>query len=122
MATNVRLDEHIIEVIRNNDLSKSKDRPGILMSYDQVTNTATVLMSDNLSDVANTILRNVPCPTQLGIQSVSPDPGRGVWVAFKGDSDRFPFITSFFNHNYSGNDYTRQTTAYTGMPQFSLGM
>lgn len=123
MQHNPKFDKHIKSMILSHENSKSKGRYGLIMGYDKTTNTATVLLSAPDSDVIGDLLRQVPCPVQLGVQSVSPEPGRPCWVVFKNDRDNHNAVVShYFNQHYNEFDYSRQTQAMSGVPNFMLGM
>lgn len=91
---------------------------GIVMNYEPSTNTATVLMASPGSDQPGEIHKEVMCPTNIGVQSVAPEPGRPCWVVFKNNNIAFPIITNFFNHVYDQIDYTKQTKAVNPLPKF----
>lgn len=95
---------------------------GIVITYDQNSNTATVLMAQKGSDAAGEIYHNVPCPTTMGVQTVAPDPGRQCAVTFKNGNIGSPIITNFFNYMYEQFDYSKQNTAPAPMPYFMRGM
>lgn len=91
---------------------------GIVMNYDPLHNTATVLMSSTASDQPGEIHREVLCPTNIGVQSVAPEVGRPCWVVFKNNNFGFPMITHFFNHVYNEIDYTKQNDATNSVPRY----
>lgn len=95
---------------------------GIVYEYDSFNNTATVVMANRGSDDVGDLYRNVPCPVQLGVQNVAPEPGRPCWVAFKDNSPNFPIIVTYFNHVYAEVDYQRQTKAVTTTPRYMFDM
>ena len=97
-------------------------RLGVISSYDEVNNTATVMISGENSDVIEDVLRNVMCPVSLGVQSVTPSPGRECWVVFKNNNISQPLITHYYNHRYSQYDYPKQTQAHIGLPNYLLGL
>lgn len=95
---------------------------GIIMMYDSTRNTATVLASGKGSDAVSDIYHDVPCPTQIGVQGVSPEPGRPCLLVFKDQSQAFPIVSNYFNHAYYEIDYQKQVRADNTTPRFLTGM
>lgn len=95
---------------------------GIILDYNVRANTATVLMSNRGSEDLGEIYEQVPCPVQMGVQSMAPEPGRPCWISFKDNSFQFPVITHFFNHVYETVDYPRQYEAVNSVPRFMYGL
>lgn len=54
---------------------------GFIIQYYPTSNTADVMMSQKDSVDTGTIYKNVPCPTNIGIQTVAPEPGRHCFAA-----------------------------------------
>lgn len=120
---NPKFQKHLNDHYMDQERSKQKGRYGIIISYDSPTNTATVVLSSPDSDVTGDILTKVPCPVQLGIQTVAPEPGRPCWVVFKNDRDTHNAVIShYFNQFYNKYDHPRQAPADSGIPSFMLGM
>lgn len=94
---------------------------GIILDYDAKTNTATVLMSKPGTDQVGDVLREVLCPTNIGIQGAAPEAGRPCWVDFKSGRN-IAVITHYFNHLYDKYDYIRQTRAVINTPRFLFTM
>lgn len=97
---------------------------GVVLSYDPASNTANVQMSKQDTSEMGQVYKNVPCPTNIGVQAVAPEQGRPCWVDFKGSgtsSDYFPVITTFFNHVYSIIDEPRQSPSVNNTPRYILG-
>lgn len=95
---------------------------GIIMNYDPGMNQATVMMSAMGSDFYGQMYHNVPCPTNIGVQVVAPEPGRPCFVNFKDNNDSYPVIVTYFNHVYAQVDFSRQTTATNNTPRYMLDM
>lgn len=108
--------------VNENKLQSMTGRLGVIASYDDVTNTATVMISGEQSDAVEDILRNVMCPVVLGVQSVAPSAGRLCWVVFKNGNYSQPLISHYYNHRYDQYDYPKQTQANNGLPSYLLGM
>lgn len=108
--------------ISENKFQAVSGRLGVISSYDQINNTATVIISSEQSDMVEDILTNVMCPVTLGVQSVAPGPGRECWVVFKNNNISQPMITHYYNHRYSQYDYPKQTQANIGLPNYLLGL
>ena len=101
---------------------KIMDGYGIVLSYDNIRNEASVLMAQNGTDMPGDTHHNVPCPVVVGVQSVSPQMGRQCWVTFKNGDVQFPTITHFYNYYYNEVDYQRQTRAIVSVPRFIHGL
>ena len=95
---------------------------GLIIDYDPIENTATVILSGQGSDQLGEILHNVYCPVHLGIQSVNPEKGRLCWVSFKDAAMAMPVINHFFSHVYSQVDFNRHNKAVVNTPRFIFSM
>lgn len=95
---------------------------GVIVGYDLVKNRATVILASQGSDQLGEILYDVICPTNNGVQGVSPEPGRMVWVNFKEGNMNNAFIAHYFNHEYDSIDYQRQNRAEIPMPRYLISM
>ena len=93
----------------------------IVLSYDSQANTACIQMNQKKGSGLGQIYQNVVCPTNIGVQGVTPEPGRPCFVDFNGTTDFFPVITHFFNHVYNNIDYTKQSTSVNNLPRYILG-
>ena len=123
IANNPKFNQYIDSKIQTSDETRNIDRFGVVLSYNGVTNTATVLMSSPSTESAGDIIENVPCPVLMGIQMAAPEPGRPCWVCFKGNrGEKYPMISQFFNHDFEKYDYQRHTAASTGIPFYMLSM
>jgi len=94
----------------------------MVINYDRMNNTATLIMSSNKTNHPGELLKNVPCPMQPGLQSVAPEVGRLCSVAFKGDTKTNPVITHFFSTDYNKIDRLRHTGSHIDTPRYMLGM
>lgn len=120
---NPKFDKHIKEKISQARAEESANRYGIVMSYDRMSNTATVLLSAPESDGTGDLVRGVLCPVYPGIQMAAPEPGRPCWVVFKDrKGEKFPMISHYFNHNYQKFDYAKQNRHFIGLPRFYTAM
>ncbi len=109
-----------VQPIQSNPQHKMTGSLGVIMSYDKHMNTASVAITESDSNIITDILRNVPCPVQLGVQSVCPEPGRSCWVSFKNGSLNQPVIINYYNHNYESYDYNKQNRAAVSIPSHLL--
>lgn len=116
------LKNQINDAIQKNQAQFMSGRLGVISSYNEVNNTATVMISGEQTDVVEEILQNVMCPVTLGVQSVAPSPGRQCWVVFKNNNISQPLITHYYNHRYDQYDYSKQTQANIGLPNYLLGL
>lgn len=120
---NPNFDQYLRDAMSQMEHETNTPRPGIIQSYNPVSNTATVLLVGVDSDVPHQVLTDVICPVYMGIQMAAPDSGRPCWVAFKGGvNDNKAIIVSYFNHNYQRYDYAKQTIADSGVPGYMLGL
>jgi hypothetical protein len=109
-------------VVRPHSQQQTAGGYGIVMDYEPIRNTATVMMSSPASDQPGEVYREVMCPTMIGVQSVAPEIGRPCWVVFKNGSSTAPIITHFFNHAYDQIDYTKQNQATNSIPRYMTVM
>jgi len=115
---NYKVDKQVQEQI---GIAKRKDaRPGygLIMHFNVLDNTATVAMSRPGSDQMGEIFSNVPCPVQLGVQTVAPEVGRPCWLEFKDGTQSNPIVTTYFSHSYDELDYDRQYYIDNDTPRF----
>ena len=93
---------------------------GVVIDYDRYTNTCTVAITEGDTNNITEILQNVVCPTQIGVQSAAPEPGRLCWVSFKNGNLTQPLIVNFYNHRYEQNDYDMQTQTPFSIPSYLM--
>lgn len=117
-----RMRDEARNAVAENRLQSMTGRLGVIAQYDEISNTATVLISGEQSDAIEDVLEHVMCPVTLGVQTVAPSPGRLCWVVFKNGNYSQPLISHYYNHRYSDYDYGKQTQANNGLPSYLLGM
>jgi len=115
---NEHFEEFIQKRLNENEGRRVNDRQGVIMEYDRRTNTATVALSSQDSDIVGSILKKVPCPSYNGIQMIAPEEGRSCWVVFKGGRESQPYVTHFFNHDFGKFDYRRMYRAGNDIPKY----
>lgn len=118
----VKFEQAITSKIQSQQYQQAQGTYGVLLDYDTTRNTATILLSNYGSDEMGEVIRDVPCPTTIGVQTVAPENGRPCWVTYKGRDTSFPVVTHFFNPFFIENDYARQTTASNTIPRYMLAM
>ncbi len=119
MAINYpKFDNKIQSKIDNARMRQSKTRPGVVMKFDPITNSADVILEDQYSGEIGNILSGVPCPTLPGIQTVAPNPGTRCLVGFRDDNERFAYIISLFEEGTLDSNYMYNYTVNTGVPKF----
>jgi hypothetical protein len=99
---------------------KQKTRPGIVMSFDSVNNTATVILDGHDTETMGSVVRGVPCPLVKGVQSVAPTIGTRCLVAFRDSNESSPYILSFFEDTTVNPSNIRNYTVKTGIPRFMV--
>jgi hypothetical protein len=115
-----KFDDKIKSFIDDNKFQSSKNRPGVIMSYDRSNNTATVIVDERFSSAVGDIMIKVPCPFTYGIQSVAPSPGTRCLVGFRNDSERDPYIINYYSDPYETPKTILNTKADTGIPKFMV--
>lgn len=115
-----KFDKKIQEQIDLTNLKSSKTRPGTVMNYDKVTNTATVILDEQFSESIGNILSNVQCPVTRGVQSVSPVMGSRCLVGFRDSNEMNPYIINYFEDYVSKSNYLNNYTVRTGVPRFMV--
>ena len=93
---------------------------GTVISYNSMTNTATVVISKQETNHIDEVLYGVPCPTFIGVQMVAPESGRPCWVVFKNGDITQPLITHFYNHKYPVFDSPKQVNSNNIIPTYLL--
>lgn len=122
MADQRTLNSAIQTQIAASGSSSTGMRIGVITSYNDFTNTASVLISAADADTIDEVLTDVPCPVYMGIQNAAPEPGRMCVVFFKNGSITQPLIVNFFNQSYKKFDYLRHNKAGYTLPQYLIGM
>ncbi len=115
-----KFDEKLKSHISNNQLQQSKTRSGTIMSYNKMNNTAVIILDDRMTNQIGDIIRNVPCPATLGVQSVAPTAGTRCIVGFADTNERFPHIVSYIDDTNSVGRYMPNYSVNTGVPKFMI--
>lgn len=110
------------QVFAQQKMQRMSGRLGVVIQYDETTNTATVAISSEQTDEIEEVLTKVMCPTMLGIQTVAPSPGTGCWVVFKDDNITQPLISHYYNHRFEQFDYAKQVRSNNTLPTYLLGI
>lgn len=119
---NHNLNRKIGEEIASANKREFQPGYGIVISYDEEDNTATVLLAEPGSDAPGQFFNSVPCPTTPGIQSVAPEIGRPCWVSFRDGLQSSPVITHFFHHSHADMEYDQQYYAINSTPRFLMDL
>lgn len=107
-------------LLKNRYQKNTNGTIGTIISYEKMTNTATVVISKQETSDIDEIITGVPCPTFLGVQMVAPESGRPCWIVFKNGDVTQPLITHFYNHLYSKYDYPKQMGSSNIIPTYLL--
>lgn len=122
MRINQKFQNLVNQTIADHQAPYASARHGIIMSYDPMYHTATVLVSDKETDGQGKLFKNVPCPVMLGVQRVAPETGQFCWIAFESSNENSPLITHYYNYSYAEKDMDRQTSIKSGLPKFNLSI
>lgn len=115
-----KFDKKISDAITTHDMQKAKTRPGVIMSYDKMTNTAVVVLEDQLSNSAGNIIKNVACPYTRGVQTVAPTAGARCLVGFRDVNEAQPYIINYYEDVNIMRNYSYNYTVNTGIPKFMV--
>ena len=121
MAINYpKFDQKINNLIQDSKMQESKTRPGTIMQFDKMSNTATIVLDEKFGGTIGDIVDRVPCPFTYGIQSVAPHPGTRCVVAFRSDSERDPYVVSIIADGFDTVKTIRNNSVNTGIPKFMI--
>jgi hypothetical protein len=115
-----KFDKKIQDQIDLSALKQSKTRPGMIAVYDRVTNTATIILEEQVSEAMGNVIRNVPCPVIRGIQSVSPVVGTRCLVGFRDNNESNPYVLNYFEDTNISTTYYSNYSVDTGIPRFMV--
>jgi hypothetical protein len=115
-----RFDKKIQEQIDATRLKESRTRPGMVISFNPVNNTATVVVDDPHSGKPGQVLNNVPCPVTKGLQTVAPFVGTRCLIGFRNTQETDPYILNFFDDVKSSSYYNRNYSVETGIPRYLI--
>lgn len=113
-----KFDDKLNSHINANQLQQSKTRLGTIMSYNRTSNTAVVVLDDRMTNQIGNIVRGVPCPSLLGIQSVAPTAGSRCVIGFTNSNEKSPYIISYVDDSSSIGKYMPSYSVDTGIPKF----
>lgn len=111
------------EAIKNNIVNPAINQTkqpgyGLVLDYDPVNNTATIITAKHGTDRPDQLYYNVPCPVSPGVQGVAPEVGRPCWLVFRDPQSPTPMITHFFSFNHLDKDYRDQNQTNNLIPRF----
>jgi hypothetical protein len=112
-----KFEKRITDKIEDNKFTSTKNRPGTIMMYDSIKNTATVLIDEKFSDNIGTLLPNVKCPFVYGVQTVAPSPGTRCMVGFRDEHEDSAYVLMYFNVGHSHKNI-RNSILDTCVPKF----
>lgn len=119
MSTNYpKFENKLQSQIDNSRMRQAKGRPGIIMSFDMRSNTASIIIDDQMSGQIGNIIHDVPCPIQVGVQSVAPEPGTRCFVQFRDDSEGSPYVSFYFDEHNVSSSYSRNYSVNSGVPKY----
>lgn len=115
-----KFEEKLRENISSSNFQGQSPNFGIVLDYSAETNTATVMSARPGSAKPGEIYKDVPCPQNIGVQMVAPEPGRPCQLSFPGGTQVAPMIVGFFNPRHVENDYMSNTLAKNDIPRFMM--
>ncbi len=119
MANNYpKFDSKIQNQIDLSRMRQAKTRPGVIMKFDKTSNRATVILDDPYSGQLGNVINSVPCPSVMGVQNVSPEPGTRCLIGFRDDNENNAYVISYFEENNLSSNYLNNYVVNTGIPKF----
>lgn len=115
-----KFDKKIQDQLIANEMQKARTRPGVIMSYSKMTNTATVVLEDQYSENIGNVIKNVVCPYTSGVQSVAPTPGSRCLVGFRDNNESKPYIINYYNDTFNNINYRYNNSVNTGIANFMV--
>jgi hypothetical protein len=115
-----KFDQKIQDQINLSNLQQPRTRPGVVMSFNKMSNTAVVVLDDHNSELMGSVLNDVPCPVTKGVQSVSPTIGTRCLVAFRDTNESSPYILNFFDDTKRNISFPLNYVVDTGIPRFMV--
>lgn len=113
-----KFENKIQNQIDQSKMRQARGRPGIIMAYDIRTNSASILVDDQMSGQIGNIMHDVPCPVSVGIQMVAPEPGTRCYVQFRDDNEGSAYVAFYFDQHQVSSSYSRNYTVNTGIPKY----
>jgi len=115
-----KFDKKIQDQIDLSTMRSSRSRPGMIMDYSRSNHTATIILDEQYSSGMGSVIKNVPCPVTVGVQSVSPTIGTRCLVGFRDSNEASPYVVNYFEDNISNSSYYRNSFIDTGIPRFMV--
>lgn len=117
-----KFEQKLIDKVVNPALGASEANAiAVVLIYDARTNTADIMANRMGSNLMGEIFREVQCPINQGVQTVSPKAGIMCRIAFRSKSQTDPYILSFFDNTYETTSYFDNNYAQNEIPSF-LGL
>jgi hypothetical protein len=116
-----KFDKKIEDHISAAQMRQSKTRFGIVMQFDKMRNTATIMMEDVNTNYTGSVIHDVPCPSMPGIQYRFPTAGSRCVVGFSDQQERSPYVINFIDDRKIGRNFYKEYNALTGIPKFMTG-
>lgn len=113
-----KFENKIQNQIDQSKMRQARGRPGIIMAYDIRTNSASILVDDQMSGQIGNIMHDVPCPVNVGVQTVAPEPGTRCYVQFRDDNEGSAYVAFYFDQHQVSSSYSRNYTINTGIPKY----
>ncbi len=115
-----KFDDKLNSHISNNQLQQSKTRSGTIMSYNKMNNTVVIVLDDRMTNQIGNIIKDVPCPSIMGVQSVAPTAGARCVVGFSDTNEKVAYIVSYTDGTSSLGKYMPSYSVNSGIPKFMV--
>lgn len=91
---------------------------GVITAYNEIDNTATVLVSQGTMGNVDQVLENVPCPFYPGVQMVNPQPGLCCYVIYMDNKISQPIISHYYSYRHEKYAYEAKTATPFAVPSY----
>ena len=115
-----KFDSKIQSQIDASRMRQSKNRPGVVMQFNKRNNTAVIVLDDPLSGQIGNISGDVPCPSIMGVQMISPEAGTRCLVGFRDDNENHPYIITYFDDQSKNSGRLNNYVVNTGLPKYMM--
>jgi len=115
-----KFDKKIQNQIDLTNMRSARTRPGMIMFYSRSNNTATIILEDQHTGGMGSVIRDVPCPINMGVQTTAPTVGTRCLVGFRDSDESSPYVLNYFEDSTANSNYYRNNFVDTGVPRFMV--